>query len=276
MTAEEDAGHKFARLCELMKQLRGPEGCPWDQKQTLESLKAYLLEESYEVLDAIDRQDWPNLEEELGDLLLQPVFLAQLATEERRFSIADSLDAINEKLVRRHPHIFADGVAKTPDDVKQRWDEIKQTENLKKGKTSTGLLDDVPRALPALVEAEKVSKKAVAVGFEWPDIEGVLDKVKEEADELAAARQENDAKAIEHEVGDLLFTIVNVARYLKVDAEQALRQSTMRFRQRFSHIEEQALAQGRRVQDLTLEEMEAFWQQAKSIQMKAVDKQQDG
>src|SRR5579875_1008021 len=164
-----------------MARLRAPGGCPWDRKQTFDSIKSYTLEETYEVMDAIDRRDWPALAEELGDLLLQPVFLAEMAAEEGLFSISDSLDAINQKLVRRHPHVFGDAQADTAEDVKQRWDEIKRREKAGQGSTPSSILDNIPRNLPALVEAEKISHRAAHVGFEWPDVSGVLEKLQEEA-----------------------------------------------------------------------------------------------
>lgn len=246
-----EAGEKFAELVRIMARLRGPNGCPWDAEQTPQTLKSYVLEESYEVLDAIDRQDWPGLAEELGDLLLQPVFLAEIAES---FTISDSLDAINRKLVRRHPHVFGDATADTAEAVTERWDEIKKQE---KSARPTSILDQVPRNLPALVEAEKISKKAAKLGFEWPSIDGVLEKLQEEAAELASARESADAVEMEHEIGDLLFTIVNLARFLKMDPEQALRKTNARFRHRFAFVEREIDA------NTPLERMEALWQQAK-------------
>jgi MazG family protein len=255
------AGEKFARLVGLMARLRAPGGCPWDRKQTFDTIKSYLLEETYEVMEAIDRRDWQGLAEELGDLLLQPVFFAEMAAEEGLFGVADSLDAINEKLIRRHPHVFGDGQAETAEDVKVRWDEIKKGE--KAGREAGGpesVLDGVPRNLPALMEADKISHKAAALGFEWPDIGGVVEKLEEEAAELARARADAEPEHVAHEIGDLLFTLVNLARFLKVDPEQALRQTNERFRKRFAHIEKQA---GGRVEGMPLERMEELWQEAK-------------
>jgi len=259
-----EAGRKFAELAAVMARLRAPGGCPWDRKQTFDSIKSYLLEEAYEVMDAIDRRDWRGLEEELGDLLLQPVFFAEMAAEQGLFGIADSLDAINRKLVRRHPHVFGDAQAETPDDVKKRWDEIKKEEKAEQGAMADGsVLDGVPRNLPALMEAEKISHKAASLGFEWPDIGGVVDKVQEEARELAAARESSDQEKIEHELGDLLFTIVNLARFLKVDPEQALRKTSTRFRNRFRHVEQGVAAAGATLRETPLDRMEALWQEAK-------------
>lgn len=259
----EDAGKGFTDLVRIMARLRAPGGCPWDRKQTFDTIKSYLLEETYEVLDAIDAQDWRNLSEELGDLLLQPVFLAEMAAEQQHFTIADCLRAINEKLIRRHPHIFSDATAETADDVKQRWDEIKKQEKAERGTQATALLDEVPRKLPALMEAEKIGKKAAGVGFEWPNVSGVVEKIAEEAAELAEANREADHAAIEHELGDLLFTVVNLSRFLNVDPEQALRRANGRFRQRFGYIESALQNAGTNWQDTHLEQMEALWQEAK-------------
>jgi MazG family protein len=263
------AGEKFQRLVDIMRQLRAPGGCPWDRKQSFDSIKSYLLEETYEVMDAIDRRDWDGLTDELGDLMLQPVFFAVMAEEQHLFSISDSLDAINNKLVRRHPHVFGDATAETADDVKLRWEEVKRQERSAKGLPPVeSILSQVPRNLPALNEAEKLSKKAVSVGFEWPDVEGVLDKIREEAGELAKASADGEGEAIEHEVGDLLFTVVNLARFLKVDPEQALRKSNGRFRNRFGHVERGLGAEGQKPGTASLERMEELWQEAKRSEAK--------
>jgi MazG family protein len=215
-------------------------------------------------MDAIDARDWSALQEELGDLMLQPVFFAEMARDEGLFDITDSLEAINTKLVRRHPHVFADAKAHTPEDVKVRWDEIKKQEKVEQGIAANEcVLDSVPRNLPALVEAEKISKKAAGVGFEWPDISGVVEKLTEEAAELASARESSDKEHVEHEIGDLLFTLVNLARFLKVDPEQALRKTNARFRKRFAHIERQVKAAGATMAETTLDSMEELWQAAK-------------
>lgn len=259
-----DAGEKFEELVRVMARLRAPGGCPWDRKQTFDTIKSYLLEEAYEVMDAIDERDWSGLEDELGDLMLQPVFFAEMAAEEGRFTIADSLDRINQKLIRRHPHVFGDASADTPEEVLVKWNEIKQKEKEDKGVAAAkSVLDGVPRSLPALVEAEKIGKKAAGEGFEWPTIDGVLEKLKEEADELAEAREKGDRDHIEHELGDLLFTVVNLARFLKVDPEQALRKTNGRFRRRFGVVESEAAKTGRPMKEIGLEELEGFWQEAK-------------
>lgn len=260
-----NAGEEFLQLVEIMARLRAPGGCPWDRKQTFDTIKSYLLEETYEVMDAIDRRDWPELMDELGDLLLQPVFFAQMASEERLFDIAESLRAINRKLIRRHPHVFGDATAETAEDVKVRWDEIKRQEKAEKGieKPGASVLDGVPRSLPALSESLKISKKAADLGFEWPDISGVLEKLQEESRELAEAGETSDQVSIEHEIGDLLFTLTNLSRFLKVDPEQALRKANGRFRDRFRHIEESVAASGGTVQNTPLERLEELWQEAK-------------
>jgi MazG family protein len=261
-----EAGKKFSELVEVMARLRAPGGCPWDRKQTFATIKSYLLEESYEVMDAIDREDWRGLAEELGDLLLQPVFLAEIAAEQGLFTIDESLDAINQKLVRRHPHVFGDAQAETPDDVKVHWERIKKNEKAEQGVAPpASILDAVPRNLPALMEADKVSHKAAGLGFDWPDIDGVLDKVREEAQELSAAHEDGNAQHVEHELGDLLFTVVNLARRMKVDPEQALRKSNARFRERFAHVEERVAESGVAFAETPLTQMEEWWQEAKKL-----------
>jgi len=256
-----------------MARLRAPGGCPWDREQSFDTIKPYLLEEAYEVMDAIDARDFEGLAEELGDLLLQPVFFAQMAAEEGRFSIADSLHAINSKLVRRHPHVFASGDAKTADDVKRRWDEIKSEEKPQRPK---GLLANVPRSLPALVEAQQISSRAAGAGFDWPNIDQVFDKLREELAELDAARAAEQQQHIEGEIGDLLFVIVNLARFLKVDPEQALRKTNAKFRRRFAHVEAGLQAAGKTPREATLDEMEQLWQEAKQAETKpAESKAQD-
>jgi MazG family protein len=257
-------GAKFQRLVEIMARLRAPGGCPWDREQTFDSIKPYTLEEVYEVLDSIDARDWPALAEELGDLMLQCVFYARMAEDEGLFSIGESLDAINDKLVRRHPHVFGAGEARTAGDVKRRWDEIKAEEMQEKGKPAGALLDSVPRSLPALVEAQQVSSKVAKVGFDWPDDGQVLAKLHEEMDELAEARAGRSQDEVEAELGDILFVIVNLARHYEVDAEQALRKSNAKFRQRFNYLERRLVEQGKKLEESALEEMEELWQEAKT------------
>lgn len=242
-----------------MARLRAPDGCPWDRVQTFDTIKPYLLEETYEVMQAIDERDWPELRDELGDLMLQSVFFAQMASEEGHFSISDAIDAINQKLIRRHPHVFGTGDAKTPDDVKKRWDEIKAEEKKAKPKKPEGLLDSVPRVLPALVEAQQISSRAAGAGFDWPSADQVIEKLHEELGELARA----EGDEIEGEIGDLLFTLVNLARFHKVDPEQALRKTNAKFRRRFAHVENGVKEAGKEMAQTSLDEMEALWQQAK-------------
>lgn len=251
-------GQKFQRLVDIMARLRAPDGCPWDREQSFDTIKPYLLEETYEVLEAVDQRDWPGLAEELGDLMLQAVFFAQMASEEGTFRIDDSLDAISEKLVRRHPHVFGSGAAKTADDVKKGWDEIKAGEKKRQGLSHENLLGSLPRQLPALVEAQQISSKAASVGFDWDNADRVLEKLHEELAELDAARQSGSFVELEDELGDLLFVLVNLARFLKVDPEQALRKTNAKFRRRFAYVESNASLPG-----ASLARMEELWQQAK-------------
>ena len=262
-------GLRFQRLVEIMAKLRAPDGCPWDREQSFDSIKKYTLEETYEVLDAIDRRNWEDLREELGDFMLQAVFYAQMASEENRFDINGSLDAINEKLVRRHPHIFGDAVANTGDEVLKRWNEIKAEERKGKEQAPKGLLDTVPRALPALVEAQQITSRAAGAGFDWESPEQVLGKLEEELAEFAGAREAASASRMEDELGDLLFTIVNLARFVKVDPEQALRRTNAKFRARFGYIEQSLSGQSRQVSGTGIEELEALWQEAKKHEIKS-------
>jgi len=263
MSSESTTGARFERLVGLMARLRAPGGCPWDLEQTFDSIKPYTLEETYEVLDAIDQRDWTGLAEELGDFMLQAVFYAQMANEEGKFNIDDSLDAICEKLIRRHPHIFGDTLAKTADDVKVRWDQIKSEEKKKRGDGPKPLLASVPRSMPALVEAQQISSKAAGAGFDWDDVEQVIAKLHEELDELRRARDGADPTEIADELGDMLFVIVNIARFLKVDPEQALRGTNAKFRRRFGYVEERLGSRGRKLAESNIAEMEELWQEAK-------------
>jgi len=242
-----------------MARLRAPGGCPWDREQTFDTIKPYLLEETYEVMDAIDRRDWSDLAEELGDLLLQAVFFSQMAAEEKKFEIDDAIEAITAKLIRRHPHVFGTGVADTPEDVKRRWDEIKDEERKEKGKDSARRLDSVPRILPALMEAQQLSSKAASVGFDWDGPEQVIDKLHEELRELNESRVSGSKRDVEGELGDLLFVIVNLARFLGLDAEQALRATNAKFRRRFAYVEQRVSLPG-----ASILQMEALWQESKT------------
>ena len=256
-------GEKFQKLVEIMARLRGPGGCPWDREQTFDTIKPYTLEETYEVLDAIDRRDWPDLAEELGDFLLQAVFYAQMASEQGLFEIADALDAINEKLILRHPHVFGEESAETAGDVKRRWDQIKAAEKKKKGKEHGGLLDPVPRSLPALVEGQQIASRAAGVGFDWQNAEQVIDKLYEELTEFDEARLKGAHEELEDELGDMLFVLVNLARFVKVDPEQALRRTNAKFRRRFAHVERRLAERGKKLEQSNIEEMEELWQEAK-------------
>ena len=259
----DSAGDKFQKLVDLMARLRAPGGCPWDREQTFETIKPYTLEETYEVLDAIDRRDWPELASELGDLMLQVVFYAQMAAEENLFRIEDSLEAINEKLVRRHPHVFGEEHAATGEHVKKRWDEIKAAEKAGKGGKDETLLGGVPRNLPALVEAQQIASRAAGAGFDWDNVEQVIDKLHEELNEFHLARRGVSRAELEDELGDMLFVLVNIARFVKVDPEQALRKTNAKFRERFGHVERRLAERGRKVTESTIDEMEELWQEAK-------------
>jgi MazG family protein len=254
-------------LIDIMERLRSPEGCPWDREQTFDTIKPYLLEETYEVMDAIDARDWNGLADELGDLLLQVVFFSQMAKEAGHFEVADAIEAINSKLVRRHPHVFGEGDAKTAADVIRKWDEIKAGEKAASAKPK-GLLASVPRSLPALMEARQIAGRAAGAGFDWSNVEQVLEKLHEELAELEAARQAESPESLQDEIGDLLFVIVNIARFLKVDPEQALRGTNAKFRRRFGHVEKGLEAQGKSPREATIEEMEGLWQQAKLLESK--------
>lgn len=257
------AGEKFQQLVGIMARLRAPGGCPWDREQTFDSIKPFTLEETYEVLDAIDRHDWKNLAEELGDFLLQAVFYAQMASEQELFGIEDALDAINQKLTRRHPHVFGDETAQSADDVKKIWGEVKAAEKRDKGKAEEGLLHSVPRTLPALVEAQQIASRAAHVGFDWENPEQVIEKLHEELAELDEARRNAAQSDLEDEIGDLLFVLVNLARFVKVDPEQALRGTNAKFRKRFGFIERKLAERGKKLEDSNIREMEALWQEAK-------------
>lgn len=263
MEPDSTAGGKFQKLVEIMGRLRAPGGCPWDREQTFDSIKPYLLEETYEVLDAIDAKDWAELPGELGDLMLQAVFFAQMAAEQGLFGISDALDAINEKLVRRHPHVFGDETAESAGDVRRIWNEVKAGEKREKGEGEKPLLGGVPRALPALVEAQQIASRAAHVGFDWENAEQVLEKLREELAEFHEARANGAQERVEDEFGDLLFVLVNLARFVKVDPEQALRRTNAKFRRRFGYLERKLAGQGKSLAEASMEEMEALWQESK-------------
>ena len=256
-------GTLFAELVEIMARLRGEGGCHWDREQTSESIKPYLVEETYEVLEAIDEEDPAKLREELGDLMLQIVFHAQMAEEAGAFSISDVLTAINDKLVRRHPHVFGDVQAETAQEVLFNWEQIKQTER-RQAKGQASLLDGVPRDLPALLRAHSLQEKASRVGFDCKEAQEVFQKVEEELGELRAAMQGRAADRVEAELGDLLFALVNLSRFLAVNPEEALRKTISRFIARFCYIEEELARRGRSLRQVSLEEMDALWAEAKA------------
>lgn len=259
---ESETGRAFEELVDVIARLRGEGGCPWDRQQTHESLKKYLLEETYEVVDAIDGNDTEGLRSELGDLLIQILFHAQLAHERDAFDIRDAIRGITEKLIRRHPHVFGESPVATTEEVLHRWEQIKAGEPGAKERTS--ILDGVPRTLPALARAVEVSKRAAAAGFEWPDIEAVFEKLREEVGELQDELAGGDRERIAQEIGDLLFTVVNVARWAKVDPEDALRTMISRFTERFMRIEEAARASGKPLEQMGIREMDAVWNRAKA------------
>lgn len=258
--------HTFDDLVAIMARLRGPRGCPWDRKQTHQTLLPYLIEETYEVVDTLHRRDIDALREELGDLLLQIVFHAQLARERRRFNIDDVTDAICRKLIARHPHVFGKVKARTAEQVLDNWEKIKLTEKKDNGQPG-GVLSGIPRSLPALLQAYRVQEKTSRFGFDWDDPRPVLDKVNEEVDELRRSikkRGPRRKKEVEHELGDLLFALVNLARHLKVDPETALSKSNQRFIKRFGYIEKHLTKKtGKKLGEATLVEMDQLWEEAK-------------
>ncbi len=252
----------FEELVAVMARLRGEGGCPWDREQTHASLKPYLVEEVYEALEAIDQGDDAELRRELGDVLLQVVFHAQIASEEGRFSIEEVCRAIVDKLIRRHPHVFGETQVENADQVLSNWERIKQAERQEEDKPDSAL-EGVPRQLPALLRAQRIQHKAARVGFDWKQLDGPLDKVEEEWGELRQACQRGTPQELEEEFGDLLFALVNTSRFLKIDAEEALRRAVDKFERRFRAVEAAFRAQGRQLPDCTLEEMDQVWDQVK-------------
>ena len=280
-------GEKFERAANIMARLRAPGGCPWDREQTFDSIKPYTLEETYEVFEAIENRDWQELPGELGDLLLQVLFYSEMAREAGYFSIDDVLDRLSSKLVDRHPHVFGDVKAETAKEVVRNWEALKKAEKAAKTTEESEhrpLLSSVSRSMPALLEAGKIGRKAASVGFDWPDISGIFEKLQEEIVELKQNLDEipqpirpggGDAgsrstpipaelhQRIEEELGDLFFVIVNLARFLDVDPESALRQTTRKFRRRFEAMESAAKSQGTTLEQMDLEQMEKLWQHSK-------------
>ena len=283
-------GEKFERAVNIMARLRAPGGCPWDREQTFDSIKPYTLEETYEVFEAIENRDWKELPGELGDLLLQVLFYAEMAKESGYFSIDDVIDRLSEKLVQRHPHVFGGTKADTAHEVVRNWEALKKAEASQRSRVSAqgdrqSLLSGISRAMPALLEATKLSRKAASVGFDWPEISGIFEKLDEEVAELrhdiadlpqpikpagghAGSRTHqvspNLQERVEAEVGDLFFVLVNLARFLDVDPESALRRTTQKFRRRFEGMENQSHEQGRRLEEMNIDEMETLWQSSKA------------
>ena len=249
------------RLKALMDQLRA--GCPWDAEQTFETIAPYTIEEAYEVSEAIDRKDMVSLREELGDLLFQVIFQTKISSEVAGFDFDDVCDDLTRKMVDRHPHVFEFTDDRTSQEQTVSWEDVKAAEREAKGQSS--LLDDVPLALPELMRAAKLQKRAARVGFDWPNLDGVIDKIVEEAQEVADAAASNNQDAIEDEIGDLLFAVTNLARKLGVDPELALRHTNSKFTKRFNHIETSAKANAQDVNQMSLDEMEALWQEAKTL-----------
>jgi MazG family protein len=290
-------GERFERVVSIMERLRAPGGCPWDREQTFDSIKPYTLEETYEVLEAIDNRDWPELAGELGDLLLQVLFYAEMAKEQATFSIDDVLDRLSNKLINRHPHVFGDAKADTPAEVQRNWEAIKVQERKKREDSETGapnserrsILAGVSSAMPALLESYKLSSRAAQAGFDWPDVEGLFEKLHEETRELRDELKEFPAPGprpqgrgvagsgrtvvpeelqgrLEGEVGDLFFVLVNIARCLSVDPESALRKTNRKFKWRFQWMEERLSEGGRSADQASMEELESLWQQAKTME----------
>jgi len=250
------------RLVALIRRLRAPDGCPWDQKQTSRDIGRYLLDETYEVLDALEEDDAAHLREELGDLLFQILFIAEIEKEQRRFTLADVMGDIRDKMIRRHPHVFGDVKVSGVEDVKANWQDIKKNERGGKS-TDEDPLARIPRSLPALKKAQTAGRLAAEMGFDWPDIDGVADKIAEEARELTGARQNGSPEQLEDELGDLFFALVNLSRFLHVDAEKALNGATGKFIRRFAYVRDRLAALNRTTNQTSLEEMDVLWNEAK-------------
>ena len=258
-------GRDLSRLVEIMAALRNPDGgCPWDLEQDFSTIRNYTIEEAYEVADAIEREDFDELRDELGDLILQPVYHAQMASERGLFDIGDVIEAITTKLIRRHPHVFGEEAAKSASGAKGHWEAIKAAERAGKAKAPESLLDDVPHTLPALSRAEKLSKRAATVDFDWPDWQQTLGKVREELDETVAVAAGTDKAKVHEEVGDLLFSVANLARKLGVDPEAALRDANLKFTRRFRHVEERAKEDGVPLATAGLERLDGYWNEIRA------------
>lgn len=261
-TRKTNIGEKFEKLVHIMTELRSDNGCPWDKEQTHVTLTQYLLEEAYEVLESIDENNDTALKEELGDLLLQVVFHAQIASEKNTFDIAKVIDAITDKLVRRHPNVFGDVKIKTAEERSINWEKLKKQE----GKES--ILDGVPKALSALLRAKRLQQKASTVGFDWPVEEPVWQKILEEIDELKIAHQKESKERVEEEFGDLLFSLVNISRFLKINPEDALRKTSEKFITRFKNMEREFTLKGEEISEATLEELDVAWEKQKENEKK--------
>jgi len=255
---KQKAAEKFIELLDIVEKLRGPDGCPWDKEQTHASLLPYFLEEVYEVMESVEEEDWDTFQEELGDILLHVALQTQIASEDSRFNISDSLKTVNEKLVRRHPHVFGDKETKAAFEAKQNWEATKHAEKNRKSR-----LDGVPPALPALIRAQRLQQKAAYAGFDWENVDDVWSKLHEEIDELKAAHDSGDLENFKEEIGDVLFSVVNLARYMEIPAEDMLRATNKKFVSRFQKIEEELEAKGKKLEDSTLEEMDEIWERAK-------------
>ena len=258
----------ISRLIEIMAALRNPDGgCPWDLEQDFASIRHYTIEEAYEVADAIEREDYADLREELGDLLLQPVYHAQMASEKGLFDSGDVVFAITEKLIRRHPHVFGEEAARNAGGAKAKWDDVKADERAKKAErkqVASSILDDVPHALPALARAEKLSRRAASVQFDWPDWRQTLAKVREELDEVAAAAEAGNTAEIQEELGDLLFAAANLARKLGIEGESALRDANVKFDRRFRYVEARATEDAVPLAEAGLERLDGYWNEIRT------------
>ncbi len=264
--AQAETAEALGRAAAIMARLRAPGGCPWDREQTFDSIMPYTLEETYEVFDAIERRAWPELKDELGDLLLQVLFYAEMAGEAGHFTLHDVAENLSEKLIRRHPHVFGDVAAADANAVLRNWEQIKREEksSMTEPEQASSMMDDIPRSMPAMLEARKLGSRAAKVGFDWPSVDGLFEKLAEETAEL---REELTSGAqnerVEEELGDLLFTAVNLARHLKVDPESALRKTNAKFRQRFAAMEQDAGGR-ERMEAMSADELEQLWNRAKS------------
>jgi len=260
---EQSCEYNLNTLLAIIERLRAPDGCMWDREQNTKSVRRYLIEEAYEVLDAIDEESPDNLKEELGDLLFQILFLVKISEEKGEFTISDVIREISEKMIRRHPHVFGNKIVRNVDEIKTNWNHIKIHEEGKRDKDAS-LLEGVPRSMPSLRRAQKITEKASKVGFDWKNSDGVIEKVEEELEELKAAIRSKKETHIQDEIGDVIFSLVNVSRFVSVDAEMALRSTIKKFSTRFSFIEAKLKEDGKDVSHVSLEEMDSLWNQSKN------------